>query len=256
MGRLDGKVAIITGGGRGIGRGIAKRFAAEGAAVVIAQRDSESARRTLDEVEAAGGTALYVPTDVGEYEQIQRMVQATVDRFGRLDVLVNNAGVAGLSGNVLELKVEDWRRFIDVNLTGTFLCAQAAARMMVERKIAGRIINIGSINSFKAQKHAANYVATKGAIPLLTMALAVDLSPYGIFVNAIAPGTISHERTRSRLQDPAYVRMIQKNVPLGRTGSVEDVASVAVLLASDECTYIQGETIIVDGGFLAYLRFD
>lgn len=256
MRRLEGKVAIVTGGGRGIGRGITERFVGEGAAVTIAQRDMESARRTVTEVEEQGGRALYVQTDVSDYDQVQRMVQSTVDHFGRLDILVNNAGVSGLSGNMLEMKYEDWQRFIAINLTATFICAQAAARAMVARGIPGRIINIGSINSFKAQKHAANYVAAKGAIPVLTMAMAVDLSPYGILVNAIAPGTISTERTRPRLQNPEYVAMIQKNVPLGRTGEVSDIAAIATLLASDECTYIQGETIVVDGGFLAYLRFD
>jgi NAD(P)-dependent dehydrogenase (short-subunit alcohol dehydrogenase family) len=254
--RLAGKVAIITGGGRGIGRGIARQFAAEGAAVVVAQRDPDSGARTAQEIEDAGGRAVFVQTDVRNRAEVQGMVRVCDERYGRLDILVNSAGVSGLSGSILDLSFEDWQRFIDTNLTGTFLCAQAAARLMVQRGIPGRIINIGSINSFKAQKQAANYVASKGAIPLLTMALAVDLSAHGILVNAIAPGTISTERTRPRLQNPAYRDMIAKNVPLGRTGEVSDISAVATLLASDECTYIQGETIVVDGGFLAYLRFD
>jgi NAD(P)-dependent dehydrogenase (short-subunit alcohol dehydrogenase family) len=247
---------VVTGGGRGIGRGIALRFAAEGASVVIAQRDPGSGARTVHEIEQTGGSAYFVQADVSDQPQVQRMIRACVDRYQRLDVLVNNAGVSGLSGSVLEMSVDDWRRFLDINLTGTFLCAQAAARVMVDRGTAGRIINVGSINSFRAQKHAANYVAAKGAIPLLTMALAVDLSPHGILVNAIAPGTISTERTRPRLQNPVYREMIARNVPLGRTGEVDDIAVVATWLASDECRYIQGETIVVDGGFLAYLRFD
>lgn len=247
---------MVTGGGRGIGRGIALRFAAEGASVVIAQRDPGSGARTVHEIEQTGGSAYFVQADVSDQPQVQRMIRACVDRYQRLDVLVNNAGVSGLSGSVLEMSVDDWRRFLDINLTGTFLCAQAAARVMVDRGTAGRIINVGSINSFRAQKHAANYVAAKGAIPLLTMALAVDLSPHGILVNAIAPGTISTERTRPRLQNPVYREMIARNVPLGRTGEVDDIAVVATWLASDECRYIQGETIVVDGGFLAYLRFD
>lgn len=254
--RLKDKVAIVTGGGRGIGRGIARRFAQEGASVLIAQRDSQSAARTVAEIEKAGGEASYVVVDVSVAEQVSNMVRVCLDRYHRLDVLVNNAGVSGVDGSVLDMSLDLWQRFLDVNLTGPFLCAQAAGKVMVSQGTNGRIINVGSINSFKAQRNAAHYVATKGAIPLLTMAMAVDLSPHGILVNAIAPGTISTERTGPRLADEAYRAMIAKNVPLGRTGQVAEVAALAVFLASEECGYIQGETIIIDGGFLAYLRFD
>ncbi|MCL4459541.1 MAG: glucose 1-dehydrogenase [Chloroflexi bacterium] len=254
--KLDDKVAIITGGGRGIGRGISRRFAAEGAAVLIAQRDPESAARTVHEIEEAGGKASFVPTDITKPEQVAAMVEACQQRYGRVDILVNNAGVSGVNGSILDMPLELWQHFLDVNLTGTFLCAQAVGRLMVKQQIKGRIINIGSINSFRAQKNAAHYVAAKGAIPLLTMAMAVDLSPYGILVNAIAPGTISTEKTALRLANETYRNMIAKNVPLARTGRVEEVAALAVFLASDECGYIQGATIVIDGGFLAYLRFD
>jgi NAD(P)-dependent dehydrogenase (short-subunit alcohol dehydrogenase family) len=175
---------------------------------------------------------------------------------GRLDVLVNCAGISGLDKSIIDMTYETWQQAIDTNLTAVFLATQAAARLMVTKGIRGAIINIGSINSFQAQRHAMHYVATKGAIPLLTQAMAVDLSEHGIRVNAIAPGMISTERTGPRLAAIAYRDMVTRVVPLGRTGSVDEVAALATFLASDECNYLQGETILIDGGLMAHLRLE
>jgi NAD(P)-dependent dehydrogenase (short-subunit alcohol dehydrogenase family) len=254
--RLEGKVAIVTGGGRGIGKGISRRFAKEGATVAIAQRDPESAARTVAEIKADGNKAFFVQTDVAVPEQITAMVNTCEQRHGRIDVLVNNAGLTGVDKSVIDMSLETWNRALDTNLTSLFLCTQAVARVMVRKKVQGSIINIGSINSFRAQKQAIHYVATKGAVPLLTMAMAVDLAEHGIRVNAIAPGLISTERTAPRYLNQESIDMVKRTVPLGRTGKVEEVAALATFLASDECPYIQGETILIDGGFTAYLRFD
>jgi NAD(P)-dependent dehydrogenase (short-subunit alcohol dehydrogenase family) len=254
--RLEHKVAIVTGGGRGIGKGIARRFAQEGATVVIAQRDPESAARTVAEFAAEGNTAFFVQTDVAIPEQITAMVNTCEERYGRVDVLVNNAGLTGVDKSIIDMSLDTWSHALATNLTSLFLCTQAVARVMVRTKTPGSIINIGSINSFRAQKQAIHYVATKGAVPLLTMAMAVDLAEHGIRVNAIAPGLISTERTAPRYLHQEAVDMVTRTVPLGRTGTVEEVAALATFLASDECPYIQGETILIDGGFTAYLRFD
>lgn len=254
--RLENKVAIVTGGGRGIGGGISRRFAKEGATVLIAQRDPESALRTVAEIESEGHTASFVQTDVGVPEQVKEMVRTCAERYGRVDILINNAGLTGLDKSILDMSLETWNHALDVNLTSLFLCTQEVARVMVEKGIQGSIINIASINSFRAQKQAIHYVVTKGAIPLLTMGMAVDLAEYGIRVNAVAPGMITTERTAPRYLIEENQKMLKRNVPLGRTGTMEEVAALATFLASDECPYIQGETILIDGGFTAYLRFD
>jgi len=253
---LEGRVALVTGGGRGIGKGIARRLARDGGRVVIAQRDEASAQEAVEQITTDGGIADFVRTDIGSPADVQAAVDFVVARHERLDILVNNAGATGADGSILDMPLEKWQRMVDVNLTSVFVASQAAARVMVEKGDGGRIINIGSINSFRAQPMACNYVATKGAIPLLTMALAMDLSPHNILVNAIAPGAISTERTGPRLLNPEYRGMIERSIPLRRTGLVEEIAAVAAFLASGEATYIQGETIAVDGGILAYLRLD
>jgi NAD(P)-dependent dehydrogenase (short-subunit alcohol dehydrogenase family) len=259
--RLADKVAVVTGGGTGIGRAISLRFGAEGAKVVVAEIQEQSAERTRDEIKAAGGEAIAVSTDVTDPSRVEALVSACDDRYNRIDVLVNNAGVTGvhhphLFAPFLELDLEAWRRVIDINLTSLFICGQAVGRYMVERKIEGRMINIGSITSFGAEKISPNYSASKHGVLGLTRAMAVELSPFKIIVNAIAPGMTGTEGAIPRLTRDPLRTGIEKGVPLGRMGKPEEVASVAVFLASDECSYVTGTAIVVDGGFLAYERWD
>jgi NAD(P)-dependent dehydrogenase (short-subunit alcohol dehydrogenase family) len=254
--KLLGKVAIVTGSGRGIGKGIAMRFANEGAQVLVAEMNAEWGIETVQEIREQGGEATFIETDVTDLEQVKLMTDNCEEHFGKVDILVNNAGITGVDKNILEMSYETWKRAIDNNLSSLFLCTQAAAKLMVKHGVEGSIINIASINSYAAQKNAIHYIATKGAIPLFTKSTAVDLSEYNIRANAIAPGMISTERTGPRLLDPAYKDMVQRVVPLKRTGQVNEVAALATFLASDESRYIQGETILIDGGLLAFLRLE
>jgi NAD(P)-dependent dehydrogenase (short-subunit alcohol dehydrogenase family) len=242
----------VTGAGSGIGRGIALRFAREGAAVVIADLNSALADRTAGEIEAAGGQALAVPTDIADKAQVDAMVAAALARFDHLDILVNNAAIALLYEPFFEITEASWRRMIDVNLNGAFWCSQAAARHMAERR-QGWIVNIGSVNSFHPEAQVAHYAAAKGGIVLLTRAMAVDLAPHGIHVNAIAPGAIRTERTEIFDADPANREIVTRalgGIPAGHRGEPDDIAAGAVFLACEESAYIQGHTLVIDGGVL------
>ena len=257
---LANKVAIVTGGGAGIGRGIARRFAAEGARVVIADVDPKGAERTLEQIGRTDGQAISIPTDVTEPEQVETLVRSCDEKYGRIDVLVNNAGVTGihhphLFAPFLELELESWRRVLDINLTSLFLCGQAVGRYMVERRIEGRMINIGSTASFGADRVGPHYVAAKHGVLGLTRAMAVDFGPHNIIVNAIAPGMTATEGGLRFLSSEPRRTGIEQAVPLRRMGTPEEVAAVAVFLASDECIYVHGTAIVVDGGFLAYERW-
>jgi NAD(P)-dependent dehydrogenase (short-subunit alcohol dehydrogenase family) len=250
--RLAGRVAIVTGAAAGIGRGIARRFAREGAAVVIADQDAAGAARASDEIAAVGGTAWAYTVDVADRAQVDGLVEAAVARFGRIHILVNNAAIALLYEPFFEISEASWRRMIDVNLTGAFWCSQAAARHMAAQRD-GVIINIGSVNSFRPEAQVAHYAATKGGIMLLTRAMALDLAPYGIRVNAIAPGAIRTKRTEVFDADPAHREMVARalgGIPLHRRGDPDEVAAAAVFLAGSESTYILGHTLVVDGGSL------
>lgn len=243
MNRLCGKVAIVTGGGKGIGRAISTELARAGAKVVIAQRDAEAAGQVVQEIEASGGVAVSIPTDVSVPAQVESLVAETLERFGQIDILVNNAAITRWWTPVLEMPLEEWQRMLDVNLTGPFLCAQAVARHMVPRGY-GRIINIGSVGSYMPQSNAVHYCATKGGLTMLTRGLALDLARHNILVNMVAPGQIFTEKS------PGSPDKASAKVPLGRQGRTEEVAAAVVFLASDEASYIQGSTLVVDGGWL------
>lgn len=238
---LTDRVAIVTGGGRGIGRGISKRFAQEGATVVIAQRDAKSGLATCREIESAGGLAYFVRTDIGVRKDVEELVSMTAAMAGALDILVNNGAITGVNGPFLEMPQETWDRVIRVNLTGAFMCSQAAARAMTKAG-GGVIINISSSNALLPQPACCAYAPAKGGLETLTRAMAIDLAQYNIRVNTIAPGPI---QSRSPDGDPPRAT---KSTLLGRSGLCSEVAAAAVFLASDESSFITGDRIAVGGG--------
>jgi glucose 1-dehydrogenase len=242
--RLEGKVAAITGAGQGNGRAIAEAFVREGAAVMVADLDARLARTAAEELERSAAIAI----DVRSADDAARMVAETVARFGRLDVLVNNAGVIGRH-DFLEITEEEWDRVLDVNLKGSFLCAQAAARRMKEQA-GGAIINLASVNAISVNPSTVHYCTSKGGVVTLTRAMALALAPHGIRVNAIGPGPVRTSLSRDRLDDPQAYAATVAHIPLGRVAQPHDLAGAATFLASDESSYVTGITLFVDGGWL------
>jgi len=249
--RLAGRVALVTGAGRGIGRGIALGYAREGADVVVVSRTAADLVQVVDEIQAAGGTALALTADVRDEAAVEAAVAAALARFGRIDVLVNSAGIPMVSATT-ELSLERWHDAIEINLTGTFLCCRAVGRAMIARG-SGSIITIGSLHSFQGIPQRAAYAASKGGVLQFTRALAVEWAPYGVRVNMIAPGWI-----RTPLQDALVAAgkldraPIIARTPARRVGEVADLVGPAVFLASDESAFIVGEMMVVDGGWGIY----
>ena len=251
-GRLAGKVAVITGGGKGIGRGVGLRFAAEGAALALGQRDAATLSATVAELEEGGGRAIGLVTDVREQVSVERLVAAAATQLGDIDILVTSAGIGSRpGGEFLDMGIDYWRDYIETNLTGTFLACQTVARHMVARGSHGRIITLGSINAWLTQPRASAYSASKGGVWTLTRAMAWELAPHDIAVNMIAPGPIRVDRTEPMQDTPEFAEMLERFVAVGRTGVPEDCASAAVYLASDDCTFVTGAVLPVDGGLLA-----
>jgi 3-oxoacyl-[acyl-carrier protein] reductase len=252
--KLNGKVAIVTGAGRGIGRSIALRLAQEGAAVAVADVLRGNAAAVAGELTAAGGQALAVAADVTVPAQVERMIAETLRAYGRLDILVNNAGI-GLTKLFLHTTLEEWERVLRTDLTGVFLCSQAAARVMVEQG-GGRIINIASLSGQRGGTGRAAYGAAKAGVTALTKVLAVELAPYRITVNEIAPGPVNTEMT-AVTHDAATRQAYYNLIPMRRYAEREDIAAAAAFLASGDAVYINGHTLNVDGGFgAAGLIFD
>jgi NAD(P)-dependent dehydrogenase (short-subunit alcohol dehydrogenase family) len=248
--KLDNKTAIVTGARRGIGRAIALALAREGANVTVADISQEDCQKVVTEIEKMGRKGLAVQCDVTATPQVEAMVQKTVAQFGRLDILVNDAGIIAYKP-FLELSDEDWDRVISVNLKGQFLCARAAAREMIKHKW-GRIINIASISSGGcgiAFPLIAHYTASKGGVMALTEALALELTSQGINVNAICPGAIDTDMTKGA-KESGQLEALLARIPIGRLGKPEEIASLAAFLASEEASYISGAAIVVDGGWL------
>jgi NAD(P)-dependent dehydrogenase (short-subunit alcohol dehydrogenase family) len=255
--RLDGKVSIITGGGRGIGRAIALRFAAEGAAVTVAGTTKEAIDAVARQIRESGGRALSVVADVADESQVERMVSATMSEFAGLDILVNNAGIAGPTALVPELSREDWDRTLAINLTGAFLCAKHALPHLVKRP-GGRIINITSIAGLRAYAYRSPYAASKWAMIGLTRTLAEEAGRYDVTVNAIAPGPVRGPRIDSVIRNRATamnrpVEEVERDyvepTALKRMVEEEDIAAMAVFLASPEGRNITGETINISSGY-------
>jgi 3-oxoacyl-[acyl-carrier protein] reductase len=255
-GKCTGKVAIVSGGGQGIGFAIAKALAREGAAVILAQRTIERAQAAAAQLCSEGVDAKAAGLDVTDGGSVDALVGDALTRYGHIDILVNNAGCAGTNGPFLQLNPAVWRQVVDTNLTGSFLCGQAVARAMTAHGTRGSIVNIGSLNSFSAQKDAAAYAASKGGVLMLTKAMAVDLAPYGIRVNCLAPGSILVERNAPLFSAEPVKSGLAKAIPLGGPGSVEHVAAAALFLASDDSAFMTGATLVIDGGYLAYARIE
>lgn len=253
--QLSGKVAIVTGAASGIGRAIAHAFANEGAKVVLADVDEEAGEAVAAEIADRGGEALFRYCDVGERLDVRNLVCAATDAFDRVDILVNNAGVVSKGSDFLTLEEEEFDRVIRINLKGHFLVGQTVAQRMVaqveEGGAPGTIINMSSINAVLAIPAQAAYCASKGGIKQLTEAMALSLAPHGIRVNAIGPGTIATPMAGNVNGDPAASRMLMSRTPLGRIGQPEEIASIAVFLASDGASYMTGQTVYADGGRLS-----
>jgi glucose 1-dehydrogenase len=248
--RLENKVAVVTGSSSGIGEAIALAFAAEGAAVVVNySRHEDAAQKVLDKIDNAGGKGLVVGADVSDPKEVEAMVQQAVGTFGRLDIMVNNAGMERKMP-FLETPFEVWQETIAVNLTGAWLGCQAAAKQMVAQGEGGRIINVSSVHEDLAMPTNSPYCATKGGVRMLMRTLAVELAPHNITTNNIAPGAIETPMDASLEQNPDEMKELLSEIPLGRMGKPEEVANLALFLASDDSSYVTGSTLFVDGGMI------
>ena len=246
--RLAGQVAIVTGAAHGIGRAIAERFAFEGAQVIVNDVDLDAAEAVAQSIRAANGSALPVEADVSVQSQVDALFDAALARFGTVDVLVNNASLTNTERHFLEADEAWWERIIAVNLSGAFRCGWRAAQTMARNR-RGTIINLSSGGASRAHRGNAAYDAAKGGVEALTRAMALDLAPYGVRVNALVPGSID-----SRGMDPETKRARGETIPLGRVGEVDDLAGPAVFLASDDARYVTGHLLVVDGGLLVQQR--
>lgn len=244
--RLEGKVALITGGGRGIGRGIAHRLAEEGAAVTVVDILGESARETATEIAHKKGQSLGLQVDITNLSEIDEMLAQVFDTFGQLDILVNNAGVMGQKP-ILEITEEDWDRTMSVNLKGVFFCSQAVVRYFLKEKRQGKIVNIASVESEIAWPDSIPYATSKGGVTMLTKAMAYDLAAHGINVNAVGPGSTD---TGKNYLDSARRKAYEGLIPMRKIGTPNDIANAVLFLSSPESDYVTGHTLYVDGGLL------
>jgi 3-oxoacyl-[acyl-carrier protein] reductase len=249
---LNGKVAIVTGGSRGIGAGIAKRLAKDGARVAITSRGAEQLQETADIINAAGGQVLAIPGDAGLAADVEAMFKQVLDTWGTVDIVVNNAGWANPIVHILEMDQDHWDIVIRTNLTSIYLHCHRAANIMVDQGKQGAIVNISSFAGSRSHRYMAAYDATKGGMEAMTRTMAIDLAPFGIRVNVVQPGAI-HTEEHEPGGEEARIRRGQ-TVPLGRVGYPDDIAGAVAWLVSDDASYVTGITVPVDGGMLAQLR--
>ena len=254
-GKLDGKVALVTGASSGIGWETAVRLGREGAAVGVCYRsDEDGAQEARSAIEKAGGRATVIQGDISIEDDASRTVQETLDAFGRVDVLVNNAGMEN-QRPFLEMSLEDWEKVVSVNLTGAFLMSREALRHMVDAG-SGVIVNMSSVHERIPWPGFAHYAAAKGGLKLLTETLALEFAGRGVRVNAVAPGAIATPINREKLEDPDLQEKVGRLIPQNRMGEPGDVASCVAFLASDEASYVTGATLFVDGGLSLYPSFE
>ena len=244
--RLKDKVALVTGGARGIGQAIAMTFAKEGADIVVADVNLEIAQKTASEIEALGRKAMALEMDVTSYEKVEEGINKILDKMGKVDILVNNAGITK-DNLLLRMSQADWDAVINVNLKGTFNCIKAVTRPMIKQR-SGKIISIASIIGLMGNPGQANYAASKAGIIALTKTVAKELASRNINANAVAPGFIQTEMT-AKLPEDIKKKMMEA-IPLAKLGTPQDVANVCLFLASEESNYITGQTITIDGGMV------
>ena len=247
--RLENKVAIVTGAAQGIGKAIALQMAVEGASVVIADIDAELGEKTTSEITSAQGKAIFVQTDVSNQAQVEAAVQKAISEFGKLDIMVNNAGIINRD-SVLEVSSEDWARVFSVNVNGTYHGTVAAGKHMVERGKGGHILNLASPNGVMGLYNRSAYAATKGAIMAYTRCCATELAQYGIQVNGIAPGFTNTE-INANFFTPQVLNSLQFRVPVNRVAEPEEIGKSAVALVSGDFPYMNGQIVFVDGGWSA-----
>jgi 3-oxoacyl-[acyl-carrier protein] reductase len=244
--KLEGKVALITGAGSGIGEGCALIFAGEGADIAVNDIDLAAAEKTADKVRRMGRRAIALKADVADAAEVETMVDRAIQELGGVHILVNNAGLA-LGGPIIEEPLEQWDRMINIVLRGTYLCSRFAGRWMVSHKT-GKVVNIASIQGMKGGSNMSSYIAAKAAVMALTRAAATEWAKYGINVNCIAPGIIDTPMTQRTIGPLFTPEKLQAHVPLNRMGKPEDIARTALFLVSEDASYITGTTIPVDGG--------
>jgi glucose 1-dehydrogenase len=248
--RLEGKTALVTGSDQGIGKAIALRLAQEGADVVVDYLHSpDNALAVVKEIEAMGRQSLALQGDISKVPEGRRLVDETVAHFGKLDILVNNAGIEK-HADFWDVTEDDYNAVVGVNQTGTFFITQRFVQQLIDAKQGGKIVNISSVHEDLPFPHFTSYCMTKGALRMMMRNLAIELAPLGININNIAPGAIETPINTKLLHNPALLAALQHNIPLGRLGKPEDVASMAAYLASDDANYITAATFFVDGGLI------
>ncbi len=248
MGFLEGRVAIVTGSGSGIGQSIAVRLASEGARVVVDYVGSdEGAKQTVESITKAGGTAIPFAGDVTRLDQVQALIDAAYSTYGSCDILVNNAGMEK-KADFWDVTEEDYEKVMDVNLKGPFFVTQAFVRKLRDAQKKGRVINISSVHEDMAFPGFATYCMSKGGMRMMMRDLAVELGPLGITINNVAPGAVKTPINAALLEDKEKMAALRKNIPLGYMGSGEDISGLVAFLASDEASYINGATFTIDGG--------
>lgn len=249
---LEKKTAIVTGASRGIGKAIARGFAKAGADLVIVSRNLSALERAAREIETFGRKVVPISADIGNPEEIQRIIEATLDVFPGIDILLNNAGISPFLRKAEEMTLDEWEGVLKVNLTGTFLLCQAVGKVMIQRGGGGKIINMASVGGVVGFPRQVAYCVTKGGILQLTKVLAIEWARYNIQVNAIGPAYLETELTKGMRESKIISENLLRRTPMGRFGKPEEIIGAAIYLASDASSFVTGQTLFVDGGWLAF----